>query len=226
MKKTNRIAATAVVAVALASCTTDPNAPGVEYMPDMYRSPAVEAYTDYGTATTLDLTQERKDKAGFRPVLAMKPVPGTIAYSGSQENAWMNMPYPLANTVEDYEKAATMIACPPSIGATKKDIEAGRAVYTMMCLHCHGEAGHGDGTIAARGKILGIPDYATKLKDLPEGKMYHTLYYGKGLMGSHASQINAKERWQVIQWVKCLQLGITDPQYDDAGNLVIPPANP
>jgi hypothetical protein len=52
------------------------------------------------------------------------------------------------------------------------------------------------------------------LKDLEEGKMYHTLQYGKGLMGSHASQLNQKERWQVLEWVKCLQKGITAPEYD------------
>jgi hypothetical protein len=31
----------------MASCGGDPNSPGVEYMPDMYRSPAMEAYVDY-----------------------------------------------------------------------------------------------------------------------------------------------------------------------------------
>ena len=32
----------------LTACSGDPDAPGLEYMPDMYRSPAVEAYVDYG----------------------------------------------------------------------------------------------------------------------------------------------------------------------------------
>jgi hypothetical protein len=36
------------VPVLLASCGGDPNSPGVEYMPDMYRSPAMEAYVDFG----------------------------------------------------------------------------------------------------------------------------------------------------------------------------------
>lgn len=29
-------------------CNSDPDSPGREYMPDMYRSPAIEAYVDYG----------------------------------------------------------------------------------------------------------------------------------------------------------------------------------
>ena len=35
--------------------------------------------------------------------------------------------------------------------------------------------------------------------------MYHTIYYGKNMMGSHASQINYNERWQVIRWVQKLR---------------------
>lgn len=41
-------AAGLVAIAALTGCTSDPNSPGLEYMPDMYRSPAVEAYVDYG----------------------------------------------------------------------------------------------------------------------------------------------------------------------------------
>ena len=37
----------ALGAMLLASCAAD-NGPGIEYMPDMYRGPAVEAYVDYG----------------------------------------------------------------------------------------------------------------------------------------------------------------------------------
>jgi hypothetical protein len=32
------------VMISLSSCTTDPNSPGIEYMPDMYRSPSYETY--------------------------------------------------------------------------------------------------------------------------------------------------------------------------------------
>ncbi len=34
--------------VLLASCGGEKDSPGIEYMPDMYRSPSVEAYVDYG----------------------------------------------------------------------------------------------------------------------------------------------------------------------------------
>jgi len=51
--------------------------------------------------------------------------------------------------------------------------------------------------------------------------MYHSITYGKGLMGSHASQLSKLERWQVIEFVKCLQKGITAPEFDKEGKLVM-----
>jgi len=211
MRRRYIIGAMCIAVAALSSCTEDPNAPGVEYMPDMYRSPALEAYIDYGDNKHMDWTQSQKDAAGLYTRLSLKPVTGTIPY-GKAEMAVYAMPYPLNNTPEDYEKAATEVHSP--MAKTKKNVLRGKEIYTLMCTHCHGEAGHGDGALSKNGFIQGIPDYAGKLKDLPEGKMFHTITYGKGLMGQHASQLNKLERWQVIEYVKLLQQGITEPEFD------------
>jgi cytochrome c len=125
----------------------------------------------------------------------------------------------LLDDTTGYSRAAREIHSP--LFANKVNIEEGKRLYLIFCQHCHGKEGHGDGAISKNGLIAGIPDYATKLKDLEEGKMYHTLQYGKGLMGSHASQLNQKERWQILEWVKCLQKGNSAPSYDEAGMLVV-----
>lgn len=199
------------ISFALTSCKEDPNSPGVEYMPDMYRSPALEAYVDYGNNKTMDWTESMKQEAGRTRVLSRLPAPGTIPHVKSDMVPFV-MPYALNNTPEDYERSAIEVKSP--LLSTKKNVLRGQEIYTIMCTHCHGEAGHGDGAISKNGLILGIPDYATKLKDLSVGKMFHTLTYGKGLMGQHASQLNQLERWQVIEWVKLLQQGITEPEFD------------
>jgi cytochrome c553 len=134
---------------------------------------------------------------------------------------WMVMPYALKNTPDDYERSAIEIKSP--LISNKVNIEKGAELYQKMCAHCHGKEGKGDGKISADGKIV-APDYPGKLKDLTEGKMYHSITYGKGLMGSHASQLTKLERWQVIEFVKCLQKGITAPEFDKDGKLVAPAA--
>ena len=205
----------------IGSCGVDPNSPGVEYMPDMYRSPAVEAYVDYGSSKHLDWTQSQKDEAGVKPILARIPAAGSVAYMG--EDAIFGMPYALPNDTSGYARAAKEIHSP--LLSSKENIEKGIVLFNRFCQHCHGKEGHGDGKISQNGHIAGIPDYATKLKDLEEGKIYHTLQYGKGLMGSHASQMSQKERWQVIEYVKCLQKGITSPEFDSKGMLKMPAAS-
>ena len=189
----------AVCAFVMASCTTDPNSPGVEYMPDMYRSPAVEAYVDYGEDpyyVTEEYAAEQRNTMSARV-----PAPGTIAFKGDDKA--FGLPYPYPNSPEGYEAAGAELMSP--LASSQENIEAGAIIYSQMCSQCHGAEGKGDGAISRNGHIAGIPDYSTKLKDLPEGKMYHTLQYGKGLMGSHASQLSQKDRWLVIEYIKVLQ---------------------
>jgi hypothetical protein len=50
--------------------------------------------------------------------------------------------------------------------------------------------------------------------------MFHSITYGKGLMGQHASQLNQLERWQIIEYVKLLQQGVTEPEFDANDMLV------
>ena len=98
-------------------------------------------------------------------------------------------------------------------------------IYEKMCSQCHGEEGKGDGALSRNGHIAGIPSYTDKLKNLPVGKMYHTLTYGKGLMGSHASQLSQKDRWLVIEYIKVLQKGGEMPEFDDEGNAIESPVD-
>ena len=187
------------ISMMFASCVNDPNSPGLEYMPDMYRSPAVEAYVDYGEDPYY-VTEEFASAQRNTPS-ANLPVVGTIPFTGDEKD--FNLPYPYPNTPEGYEAAGAQLTSP--LETNEENSAEGALLYGQMCTQCHGAEGKGDGAISRNGHIAGIPDYSTKLKDLPEGKMYHTLQYGKGLMGSHASQLSQKERWLIIEYIKTLQ---------------------
>ena len=207
------IAALTLVAVQT-GCVTDPNSPGLEYMPDMYRSAAIEAYVDYGRDEYAFGWAEQAEQRKVQS--ARKPVKGTIPFN-PEAKAFV-MPYPYPNTPVGYEAAGAELQSP--LATTQAHIEAGMAIYNQMCTQCHGEAGAGDGALSRTGHIQGLPSYSGKRKDLPVGKMYHTLTYGKGLMGSHASQLDQRDRWLVIEYIKVLQNGGEMPEFDEAGNAV------
>ena len=43
------------------------------------------------------------------------------------------------------------------------------------------------------------------LKNLPEGKIFFSISYGKNLMGPHASQLSQEERWKIVRYIQELQ---------------------
>ena len=129
--------------------------------------------------------------------------PGTIPFAADQKKAAFNFPYIYPNTPEGYEQAGLDLHSP--IEMTQVNVDKGKVIFGKFCIHCHGETGQGDGTVVTRGGHPPPQSYSGPLKTLPEGKMFHTLMYGKGMMGSHASQLNKEERWTVIQYVKYLQ---------------------
>lgn len=159
----------------------DVNSPGFEFMPDMYRSPSVEYYGIHVVN-------------GDTLYNAMTPVKGTIARG--------YMPYVYPNTAEGYEQAGLYLKNPIAYSeAVEKD---GEVLYGKFCVHCHGATGAGDGKVGL--KLPGAPpSYSGPLKNLSEGKIFHSITYGKGLMGNHASLLTQEERWKLVYYVQKLQ---------------------
>ncbi len=189
-----RLAVAAMAITALSSCVRDAQSPGYEYTPDMYRSPAIEAYVDYG---------EVRDTINYdkmNTVSARKPVDGTVPYT---DNALNDMPYPYPNSLEGYELAGATLMSP--LTDTDELQQKGKLIYENFCISCHGKEGQGNGAVVEKGGHPAPGAYNGPLKELPQGKMFHTLTYGKGVMGSHASQLTKEERWQVISYVMVLQ---------------------
>jgi mono/diheme cytochrome c family protein len=98
--------------------------------------------------------------------------------------------------------------------STKAILSQGKAAYEMYCQHCHGAKGAGDGKVAAGVKIDGVersvyPGVANlkgdAYKNITEGHIFHVITYGKGLMGSHGSQVSEEDRWKIAKYVKGLQ---------------------
>lgn len=173
------------VTISFTSCEKhDPNSPGTEFMPDMYRSPSLEtnmAYIDMNTGDTLQANR--------------LPVKGSIARGF--------MPYPYANDTSGYSNAGKYLHNP--YAKSDANLAEGEALYGKFCVHCHGATGAGDGLVG--GKLPGPPPpySGSGLKNLPEGKIFHSITYGKGMMGSHAGQLSQQERWKVVMFVQKLQ---------------------
>ncbi len=120
--------------------------------------------------------------------------------------------YEYPNSKEGYEASAALIN---PLALTGVNALEGKHLYTVFCSPCHGEKGDGQGHIVTLDKgISGVPSYhgddanssrGGLMKDMPAGKIYHTIMYGLNAMGSHASQLSPDERWKVVMYVQQLQ---------------------
>ena len=192
-----KIFGASIIGMLLFSCV-DPDRPyseemkhdelGVQFMDDMYPS---RAYETYG------------ENANFSNNMASRlPADGSIPRG--------YLPYPYPNSTEGYEMAGDSLKNP--IPLTETVLSEGQELYVKFCMHCHGETGNGDGLVVTHGNFPPPPSYSTgassgggDMKDLSEGKMFHSITYGRNLMGSHASQVTQEERWKIIHYVQTLQ---------------------
>lgn len=172
--------------------------PGDEYTFDMIESKAYETYA---------LNPLLEDSMG-----AMLPVKGTVPYTGdaisgnyNAADGEINLPYQYQNTTEDYERAGLELVNP--LPANSENIAAGQHYFDIYCAICHGMEGDGKGTIVSNGKYTAAPPsyFADGYIDMPDGKMFHSMTYGKGAMQSYAYALSKKERWEVITYINSLQ---------------------
>jgi mono/diheme cytochrome c family protein len=165
--------------VLLSSCTRDRSKPNIQYTPDMYVS---IPYNPYAINSVMSDS-----------MAAQTPPIGAIARG--------KMPFVIPEGLEGYAYAKDSLQSP--LDRSKSNLDKGKKSYEIYCAICHGTKGDGQGKLVTRGKFLGVP--AFKDREVTDGSIYHVIYYGRNMMGSHASQLTEKERWQVVQYVQKLR---------------------
>ncbi|MET0464210.1 MAG: cytochrome c [Chitinophagaceae bacterium] len=191
MKKFLIIGGCVAVTVLAVSCS-DRN-PGRAYMPDMTYSRAYETYAP---------VQDRLNASGAEsePSFHGGPVPGTVARG---ELTGFKL---FRDTVGAYATSAALVN--PVADVDQKEAER---LYLVNCGICHGSKLDGQGPLWKDGNgpypvapknLMGDDMKATSI-----GTIYHVATYGKGQMGSYASQLTTKQRWMVAAFIKSKQAG-------------------
>lgn len=200
----------------VARARVTPNAqPPVHLFQDMDEQPKYQAQ---GTSLLF------RDRRAMRP-----PVPGTVARGHLQEDDHFYRGFRLVN--EGGEQVAEYFAGMPA-GVTVDDrfILRGQVQFNVYCFPCHGMTGEGNGPIHQRAQRLqqsgnanvnlgttwtqpsnlliqaedGSLTYGPA--DYPDGKLFNVITHGIRNMPAYEDQIEPRDRWAIVAYIRALQL--------------------
>ena len=226
------ITAISIMLWGLGSCVSNPDSSGLEYMPDMYRTPSIEPYVDYGEI------RGRENMKYKMSLSALTPPSHTVPYYGGKKDSLdisFMLPYVRKANISFRETHGLFgfdfsLADEYALSANDKNplvltnknssemLAKGKSLYTAMCQHCHGEKGDGNGPMVLSGAYTAgvIPAY-TDLLSVSDGQMFYSIYYGKGMMGAHNSLVSKKEIWTLVHYVRQFQ-NADYGKFDENGN--------
>ena len=207
--------------------------PGHEFMPDMFHSIAYEANVyDYYFYNTWGSENDYRTYADPR-----RPVKGTIprGYAGMENAMDMkaemehfqaiavngHVPYYYTDTEDERTRATNEILANP-FAISDPGLAKGKELYDIFCGICHGDTGDGGGYLVrddggvypAQPANFLLPEFV----DASEGRYYHSIIYGKNMMGPYADKLSFEERWQVIHYIRLLQANELGEEYSSEVN--------
>lgn len=128
------------------------------------------------------------------------PVQGTVARN--------YIPYAFKDKPED---AGTWLSNP--LLPTIESLELGRQRFLTYCSPCHGDFAQGDSRL--RGQFPAPPSlHSDKVRNWPDGRIYHVITEGQNLMPSYAKQILRQDRWAIILYIRALQRALNAKEED------------
>ncbi|MBX7232304.1 MAG: c-type cytochrome [Bdellovibrionales bacterium] len=181
LKPTCRYAAVVLMMMSLIGCNAKKDQTNIELIQDMMDQISVKAQ-DWDA-----------DKPEMRANLVPpeKSVPRNVTpykYSGKPLDAETKLENPLRGNFS------------PQV------LELGKKKFDIYCAICHGSLGRGDGSVAPK-MILPPPSLMSqKVIDFKDGRIFHIITEGQGLMGPYSTQIvDEKSRWALVNYIRTLQ---------------------
>jgi mono/diheme cytochrome c family protein len=198
MKRISFLPVVAVTAIIALSSCGGKRTPGRIYMPDMAYS---RAYETYAMRDSTIFTMDPSD-LGHKIFYNAMPVNGTIKRGELfpftvapatnnglvDSNALINLSAQVKNPL-------------PALNHVDS-IEAAR-LFNINCAVCHGPKAANNGPLAP--KIGGVKSIIAASPGFSDGRIFYVMTYGQNNMGSYASQLDRRQRWMIVQYIRSLE---------------------
>lgn len=101
---------------------------------------------------------------------------------------------------------------------TAADLDRGQQRFNIYCTPCHDESGNGNGMVVQRGYRKPPSFHIDRLRQADPGYMFDVISNGFGAMPDYKAQIDVRDRWRIVAYIKALQMapGVGAPDATDS----------
>jgi|WetSurMetagenome_2_1015567.scaffolds.fasta_scaffold166617_1 mono/diheme cytochrome c family protein len=82
----------------------------------------------------------------------------------------------------------------------------GQQKFNVYCSPCHDRTGSGRGIVAARSSWVPGNLHDDRVVNMVDGEIFNVITMGRRSMPAYRFQINEKDRWAIVAYVRALQL--------------------
>jgi mono/diheme cytochrome c family protein len=195
MKKLFTISVVISALLLVISCSDIKRNPGSDYMPDMRYSRAYETYDGHQ-----NLKGRNINYTGM-------PVAGTVKRG---EAFPFSIPKDKEGDSTNYITSRQVTNPLPPLNQVQ--LKEAERLYLVNCGICHGTALDGNGPLynGGNGPYPAAPRNLASdpyILAMPDGQMFYSITYGKGVMGPYGPQLSTSQRWMIVHYLNSKQGG-------------------
>jgi mono/diheme cytochrome c family protein len=154
----------------------------------------------------------------LRPALLLMSVTALAAcrhenmYTQPKQVTWGTSAFFSRGMTMRHSPSGTVARNPPNQPApqpkriTAAMLARGRQQFNIDCAPCHAFSGNGEGMIVSRGFPKPPALYSRKVRSLSARQIFGVITHGKGAMYPYGPLIEPKIRWDIVAYIRALQL--------------------
>jgi len=108
-------------------------------------------------------------------------------------------------------------------------LNRGQERFNIYCTPCHDRTGAGNGMVVQRGYRQPPSFHIDRLRQADAGHFFDVMTNGFGAMSDYKVQVDARDRWAIVAYIRALQLsqhaGVADIPGGDPTKLATPAAS-
>ncbi|NUM51819.1 MAG: cytochrome c [Flavobacteriales bacterium] len=84
-------------------------------------------------------------------------------------------------------------------------ISAGKQLFNKLCWTCHGQTGKGNGPASTNLNAKPTDFSSVEFNEQTDGAIFWKISEGRGSMASFKTSLSAKQRWQLVNYLRTLK---------------------